>query len=77
VVVTMVRDILATGLEVRIGSENTLAELQQCSLVLARFAGEGSLRGTVGVLGSTRMDYGRALSAVAAVSERLGRSLQQ
>jgi heat-inducible transcriptional repressor len=77
VVVTMVRDILATGLEVRIGSENTLDELQHCSLVLARFTGEGSMRGTVGVLGSTRMDYNRALATVAAVSDRLGRTLQQ
>jgi transcriptional regulator of heat shock response len=33
------------------------------------------MAGTVGVLGPTRMDYRRAIGAVAAVSQQLGRLL--
>lgn len=77
VVVTMVREVVDAGLSVRIGSENEIDELRNCSLVLARYSGEGNLSGTVGLLGPTRMDYRKALATVAAVSEQLGRTLTQ
>jgi heat-inducible transcriptional repressor len=75
VVVTMVRNVLDAGLSVRIGTENELEELQNCSLVLARYAGADNISGMVGVLGPTRMDYKRALAAVSVVSDQLGQSL--
>jgi heat-inducible transcriptional repressor len=61
---------------VRIGTENEQEALRDCSLVLAPFAVEGDVTGTVGVLGPTRMDYQRALAAVAVVSQQLGRTLE-
>ncbi|MFZ4515514.1 MAG: heat-inducible transcriptional repressor HrcA [Acidimicrobiia bacterium] len=77
VVVTMVREVVDAGLSVRIGAENEIDELRNCSLVLARYGGQGAMSGTVGLLGPTRMDYRRALATVAAVSEELGRTLTQ
>jgi len=77
VVVTLVRDLLDQGVTVRIGAENTLTELRECSVVLAPFEIEGQTAGTVGVLGPTRMDYPQAMSAVAVVSRRLGDHLSQ
>jgi heat-inducible transcriptional repressor len=75
VVVSLVRGILDQGITVRIGTENEQEELRDCSLVLAPYAIEGEIAGTVGVLGPTRMDYQRALAVVAAVSQQLGRTL--
>ncbi|MGH8993417.1 MAG: heat-inducible transcriptional repressor HrcA [Acidimicrobiia bacterium] len=75
VVVTLVRDLIDQGVTVRIGAENQLEDLRECSVVLARYTVEGQAAGTVGVLGPTRMDYPRAIAAVAAVSRRLGRHL--
>jgi heat-inducible transcriptional repressor len=75
VVVSLVRNVLDNGVTVRIGAENDVAELRECSLVLAPYTIEGDVAGTVGVLGPTRMDYQQALAAVAAVSEQLGRLL--
>ena len=75
VVVSLVRDLLDQGVNVSIGSENEVDELRDCSLVLAPYAVEGQVAGTVGVLGPTRMDYQQALAAVAAVSQQLGRLL--
>jgi heat-inducible transcriptional repressor len=76
-VVSLVRDLIDNGITVRIGSENNLEDLRECSVVLARYDIEGQGTGTVGVLGPTRMNYPQAMSAVAAVSRRLGRHFSQ
>jgi heat-inducible transcriptional repressor len=73
VVVSLVRDLIDQGITVRIGAENQLEDLRDCSVVLARYDIEGTGAGTVGILGPTRMDYPQAMAAVAAVSRRLGR----
>lgn len=75
VVVSVVHELLQAGLTVRIGSENQIEELRECALVLAPYEVDGQAAGVVGVLGPTRMDYRHALSAVAAVSQQLGRHL--
>ena len=74
-VVTLVRDLIDQGVTVRIGAENQLEDLRECSIVLARFDIEGRPGGSVGVLGPTRMNYPQAMAAVAAVSRRLGEHL--
>lgn len=74
-VVSLARSLLDRGVTVRIGAENEQVELRECSIVLAPVSmGEG-VAGTVGVLGPTRMDYTRAMAAVATVSESLARHL--
>jgi heat-inducible transcriptional repressor len=77
VVVSLVRSLLDQGVNVSIGSENQIDELRDCAIVLAPYRVEGEVAGTVGVLGPTRMDYRRAIGAVAAVSEQLGRLLSR
>jgi heat-inducible transcriptional repressor len=74
-VVSLVRDLIDQGVTVRIGAENQLEDLRECSIVLARFDIEGRPAGSVGVLGPTRMNYPQAMAAVAAVSRRLGEHL--
>jgi heat-inducible transcriptional repressor len=75
IVVSLVRELLDSGLTVSIGSENGLDELRDCSIVLASYEIDGGAAGIVGVLGPTRMDYRHALAAVSAVSQQLGRHL--
>ncbi len=77
VVVTLMRRVLDSGLRVAIGEETGVPSLADCSLVLAPYSTDGSGGGTVGVIGPTRMDYPQALSAVAAVSSRLGPALSE
>lgn len=53
---------------IRIGGENPQAGMRECSLVAARYSlGQGAY-GTIGVIGPTRMDYARAVSAVRAMA---------
>jgi heat-inducible transcriptional repressor len=56
------------GVQVVIGSEGRWAELRDCSLVLARYGVPDRASGALGVVGPTRMPYGRTISAVRYVS---------
>ncbi len=77
VVVGMMRELLGPGLTVTIGSEHKRSDLQECSLVLAPYLVDGSMAGTVGVLGPTRMDYRQAQAAVRTISQQLSRELSR
>jgi len=77
VVVSLISDLLDRGMSVSIGAENNLESLADCSLVVAPTFIEGEQRGSVAILGPTRMDYGQAMAAVTIVSRRLGERLSE
>jgi heat-inducible transcriptional repressor len=56
------------GVMVLIGAENELEEMKDCSVVLARYGIDGELAGVLGVLGPTRMTYGRSIYLVGYMS---------
>lgn len=71
VVVSLLKELVDSGVAVSIGSESGVAPLSECSLVVAPYQlGEESV-GAIAVLGPTRMNYPETLSAVAIVSRRL------
>ena len=72
VVVGLIRDLMERGRRVAIGSETGLEPLVDCSLVVAPYEIGGEPAGSIGVLGSTRMDYPQVLATVAVVGRRLG-----
>ncbi len=51
------------GVAIRIGHENERAELENVSIVATHY-GDASAEGIVGIIGPTRMDYSKAISAV-------------
>ena len=55
-----------TGDEVRIfiGRENTTREMQECTLIVAPYRYRDRVVGALGVVGPTRMEYSRAITAV-------------
>ncbi len=76
--VPLLRDLLDRGLTVAIGAdEHGVTPLAECSVVVAPVKGSGGETGTIGVLGPTRMNYPQALAAVAVVSQRLGRRMEE
>jgi len=75
VVVSLLQDALRQDKLVSIGVEHGTEPLAECSVVVAPYVSSGTA-GTIGVLGPTRMDYDRAMSAVAVVSARLGQRLK-
>ena len=78
VVVTLLRDLLDRGFTVAIGAdEHGVTPLAECSVVVAPVRGADGQAGTIGILGPTRMNYPQALAAVAVVSQRLGRRMEE
>ncbi len=75
VVVTLLRDVLDSGLSVAIGTEHGFEPLSSCAVVVAPVSIDGQDLGAVGLLGPTRMDYARAMAAAHVVGERLGQRI--
>ncbi len=77
VVVTLLRDILDTGLSVAIGTEHGVEPLASCAIVVMPVSVDGAEAGTIGLLGPTRMNYPLALAAARVVGDRLGERLSE
>ena len=57
--------------EITIGDENLLDEIKECSLITATYKLDGNTIGKIGVIGPTRMDYFKVISAVRLLSINL------
>lgn len=64
----------APGVVVRIGGENTLAEMRRCSVVSAKYK-IGHIEGRIAVVGPTRMRYSKLLSIVEYAAQSMSASL--
>jgi len=67
----------ATGIQVRIGSENSLQAINDCSLITASYSFDGKHLGTIGILGPTRMDYGKVINLLDHLSKDMTLMLER
>ncbi len=51
-------------LQIAIGSENELREMEDCSLVVSTYGYKGEVLGALGVIGPRRMNYSRVIPIV-------------
>lgn len=65
------------GIQVRIGEENPIEAMQDCSLITATYTVDGQLLGTIGILGPTRMDYRKVLNLLDVFSRDLTRLISR
>ncbi len=56
------------GLTIRIGTENDLVWIKDCSLITINYNIADSLSGTLGIIGPTRMEYSKVISSLRYVS---------
>ncbi|MBD1371139.1 heat-inducible transcription repressor HrcA [Hazenella sp. IB182357] len=52
------------GVQVKIGYENHIDEIRDCSIITTSYLFNGEPVGTIGILGPTRMDYGKIIGLV-------------
>ena len=62
---------------VLIGKENKYRQLENSSLILARYNVGGEDSGTIGVIGPTRLDYAKLIPSVRYLTDLVGRLLTQ
>lgn len=60
-----------SGIQVRIGTENDHEAFQNCSVITANLSIAGESLGTIGIIGPTRMDYGRVIRLLDQLSSEL------
>ncbi|MBW2465614.1 MAG: heat-inducible transcriptional repressor HrcA, partial [Deltaproteobacteria bacterium] len=60
--------------QVLIGAETHLSEIEDVSLIAATYRQPGGSRGAVGVIGPARMDYGKVVPIVEFTARTLGRT---
>lgn len=65
------------GVKVRIGQENGLEAVNDCSLITATYSIDGQLLGTIGLLGPTRMDYGKVIHLLDYLSRDMTRVMER
>jgi heat-inducible transcriptional repressor len=65
------------GITIKIGHENLRDTIKECSLITANYQLGDRALGVIGILGPTRMDYGKVLSIVQYMSIYLSRLLTQ
>lgn len=65
------------GIQVRIGTENSVEAIASCSLITASYSLEGKPIGTIGILGPTRMEYGKVISLLDLLSRQMADALSR
>lgn len=63
------------GIHVKIGKENKLSEMENCSLITATYSVGNEPVGTIAILGPTRMEYSRVISLLDFLSNDMSRAL--
>jgi heat-inducible transcriptional repressor len=64
------------GVHVRIGTENSVKAINDCSLITATYSLDGKPIGTIGILGPTRMEYGKVMNLLGHFSKDLSKILR-
>jgi heat-inducible transcriptional repressor len=67
----------AQGVQIFIGGESTLVPIEQMSVVTAPYEVNGTIVGTLGVIGPTRMAYNRVIPIVDITARLLSTALSQ
>jgi len=58
-----------------IGGENAVASMKRCAVITASYQLDGEVSGTIGVVGPTRIEYGRTMAVVNYLARFIERAL--
>lgn len=72
----LLKDSLSNGIEITIGDENIYDPLKECSLITTTYKLGNMTIGKIGVVGPTRMDYFKVISAMKIFSANLSELIE-
>ena len=64
VLVTLLESGQSNDIQILIGSENSVQGMKDCSVITATYKMSDDTRGTIGIVGPTRMDYSQVVSVL-------------
>ncbi len=67
----------SNGINIQIGKENKIEEMQDCSVITATYNLGGLVIGTIGIIGPTRMEYARVLAAMNYVRRKINEEIDR
>lgn len=62
---------------IKIGCENEIEEIKDCSIVTATYRLNGRVIGKVGVIGPTRMDYSKVVAAIKYITKTVSNNFEE
>jgi len=65
----------SAGISIKIGKENDLSAMENCSLITATYSLGDNQLGTIAVLGPTRMEYSRVVSLLTRMTRDMSKTL--
>lgn len=63
------------GITIRIGSENDISGIQDCSLVTTNYSVGDTFIGSIGIIGPTRMEYPRVITSMNHIRKMINREI--
>ena len=76
VLITLLEEQKNDDMQILIGSENTLQSIKDCSVITTTYKMGDGTRGTIGILGPTRMDYSQVVSVLNSMVKNIENVLQ-
>ena len=64
-------------LDVKIGGENKFKQLENSSVIMAHYNLDSDARGSIGIIGPTRIDYASLIPSVRYLTDLVGELLTQ
>ena len=65
------------GIRVSIGSENSLDEIKDCSLITTTYSVGNKVIGSIGIIGPTRMEYPRVISSLKYIRNKIDEEINK
>lgn len=65
------------GIVVRIGSENDISGIKDCSLITATYSLGPAFTGSIGIIGPTRMEYPRVISSMNYIRKKINEEINR
>lgn len=65
------------GIQVTIGDENEIQEVKACSIITTSYQLGSNVIGNIGIIGPTRMDYGKVVSVLSYITKNLDEVLRR
>ena len=69
----LVEDTTKTGITVKIGKENAISAMRDCTVITVPYGFDGNERGTIAVVGPTRMEYQKVIPLIKYLAKHMSK----